>query len=188
MLIPRCVACIFSVGLTTLGAGAVIGQEYPNKPIRVVTSAAGGGTDFVSRLIAQELTASLGKQVIVDNRGSMISAEIVVKAPPDGYTLLIGTDLVWIAPLMRNTSYDPIKDLSSISLIASAPLLLVVHPSLPVKSVKELIDLAKSKPGALNSGSSTKGTPIHLAAEWGCSRAIGRHVPFHIACLPLSPP
>jgi tripartite-type tricarboxylate transporter receptor subunit TctC len=148
-------------------AGVVCAQTYPNKPIRMVTSAAGGSADFAARLIAQGLTGDLGQQVVVDNRGGSVSTSvaIVAKAPPDGYTLLLYASSLWIAPLLQQVSYDPIKDFSPITLAASSPYILVVHPTVPVTSVKELIALAKAKPGELNYGSSGLGTANHLAAE-----------------------
>ena len=148
-------------------ASELSAQPYPGKLIRIVTAPAGGGTDFVSRVIAQGLTESLKQQVIVDNRGGNVSlaAEIVAKAPPDGYTLLVYAATFWVAPLMQPVPYDPVRDFVPITLATSAPNMLVVHPSLPVKSVKELIALARAKPGMLNYGGSTPGSTTHLAVE-----------------------
>ena len=167
MLPKRFTLQVFLVVLTVTGTGVVCSQPYPNKPIRMVTSAAGGSADFAARLIAQGLTGELGQQVVVDNRGGSVSTSvgIVAKAPPDGYTLLLYASSLWIAPLLQPVSYDPIKDFSPITLAASSPYILVVHPSVPVTSVKELIALAKAKPGELNYGSSGLGTANHLAAE-----------------------
>jgi len=147
--------------------GAVFAQAYPTKPIRIVTAQAGGGTDFVSRVIAQGLTESLKQQVIVDNRGGNVSitGDVVAKAPPDGHTLLVYAATFWVAPLMQSAPYDPVRDFVPITLATSAPNMLVVHPSLPVKSVKELIALARAKPGMLNYGGSTAGSSTHLAVE-----------------------
>ncbi len=161
----RFVAWMFPLGMMVLGAGMVFGQNYPNKPIRIVASAAGGSGDFAARLIAQGLTGALGQQVVVDNRGGIIPGEIVSKAPPDGYTLLIDAASFWIGPLLQETPYDPVKDFAPVTLTDSAPNVLVVNPSLPVKSVKELIALAKARPGELNYGSSSTGSTPHLAAE-----------------------
>ncbi len=149
-----------------LCAGAYAAQEYPQKPIRVVTSAPGGGNDLVSRLVAPGLTASLGKQVIVDNRPSgVIPGQIVANAAADGYTLLLaGTDM-WLNPLTQKSPYDPLKSFATIAIAASAPNVLDVNPTLGVNTVKELIALAKTKPGTLNYGSSTVGGVSHLAAE-----------------------
>jgi tripartite-type tricarboxylate transporter receptor subunit TctC len=161
----RFVVWMFPLGMMVLGAGMVFGQNYPNKPIRIVASAAGGSGDFAARLIGQGLSGALGQQVVVDNRGGIIPGEIVSKAPPDGYTLLIDAASFWIGPLLQETPYDPVKDFAPVTLTDSAPNVLVVNPSLPVKSVKELIALAKARPGELNYGSSSTGSSPHLAAE-----------------------
>jgi len=161
---PRFVVWMFSVGMMVLGAGVVSGQEFPNKPIRMVTSPPGGGADFASRLIAQGLSGPLGQQVIVDNRGGIIPMEIVSKAPTDGYTLLLSASL-WLTPLLQNTPYDPVRDFSPITLVGNSPNVLVVHPSLPVKSVRELIALAKARPGELNYATTGRGSGAQLAGE-----------------------
>lgn len=167
MLLTRFAVGAFLVGLMAAGADVVSGQTYPNKPIRMVTSAAGGSADFAARLIAQGLTGDLGQQVVVDNRGGSVSTSvgIVAKAPPDGYTLLLYASSLWIAPLLQQVPYDPVRDFSPIILAASSPYILVVHPAVPATSVKELIALAKAKMGELNYGSSGLGTANHLAAE-----------------------
>ena len=155
MLLPRFTAVSLSLGLMVLGASSVCAQTnstgYPNKPIRVTTTESGGGSDFIARLIAQGITGPLGQPVIVENRGggATISGEIVAKAAPDGYTLLVAAGTLWIGTLMRKTSYDPVKDFSPVTLAVSTPNILVVHPSV-ASSVKELIALAKAKPGQLN--------------------------------------
>ena len=164
MLIPRFVAWMFPFGLMVLGAGVVSGQDYPNKPIRIVTGASGGGGDFASRLIGQGLTDRLGQQVVVDNRGN-IAGEIVSKAPPDGYTLLVEGASFWIAPLLQKTPYDPVRDFAPITVAVSTPNILAVHPSVTANSVKELIALAKARPGALNYASGGTGGSAHLAGE-----------------------
>ena len=159
------VHAIVAVVLIT-GAHAVSAQTYPTKPVRIVTANVGGGTDFVSRLIAQGISGPLGQQVIVDNRASgVIPGDIVAKAAPDGYTLLVAGGILWIAPLLQKTPYDPLKDFAPITLPVTAPAFLVVHPSLPVKSVRQLVALAKSRPGELNYGSTGTGSSTHLAAE-----------------------
>ncbi len=148
------------------GAGIVSGQAYPTKPVRIFASAPGGTSDFTSRIVAQGLTASLGQPVIVDNRaGGAAIAEPVSKATPDGYTLLIDGATLWVPPLMQKMPYDPVSDFAPISLIVSLPNVLVVHPALPVKSVKELISLAKARPGALSYGSTPPGGSVHLSTE-----------------------
>ena len=148
-------------------SGMAWGQAYPVKPIRMVTSAPGGGTDFVTRIIALGLTAKLGKQVIVDNRPSgIVIHEIVAKSAPDGYTMFLNGSAFWLQPFLQaNTPYDVIKDFSPITLATNSPNVLVVNPSVPAQTVRELIALAKAKPGTLNYGSSSAGTPTHLGAE-----------------------
>jgi tripartite-type tricarboxylate transporter receptor subunit TctC len=142
-------------------------QSFPTKPIRIITAQAGGGNDFAARLIAQGMTQSLGRPVIVENRGGsvVLGAEIIAKAPPDGYTLLLYGNNLWLLPFMRDkVRYDPLSDFTPITLAVNSPNVLVVNPSLPVKSTKDLIALAKAKPGELNYGGATGGV-AHLAAE-----------------------
>ena len=167
MLPARFVVWLFSVGLIFMGPGTAYAQNFPTKPIRIVTSGAGGGTDFVSRLIAHGLTENLSQQVIVDNRASgVIPGEIVFRAPPDGYTLLLATGILWLLPFLKDKMpYDPVKDFSPVTLAVSSPNILTVTPSLPVKSVKDLIAYAKAKPGALNYAITSQGGGAHLAAE-----------------------
>ena len=166
-MLLRFVFLMFSAGMM-LGAGAGFGQDYPNKPVRIVTAEGGGGADFMSRLIAQGLTVSLGQQVVVENRGGAsgaIAAQAVAKAPADGYTLLFYSNGIWTLPLLRDVPYDPVKDFAPLTLVAISPNMIVVHPSLPVRSVKQLIALAKARPGELNYSMGGTGTTPHLAAE-----------------------
>ena len=165
MLLPHAVIWMFSGGLMVLAAGMVSGQDYPNKPIRIVTSGLGGGTDFVARLIAEGISGPLGQSVVVENRANITGAEIGASATPDGYTLVVQGQALWIGPLLQKLSYDPVKDFSPITLTDRSPGLLSVHPSLPVTSVKELIALAKAKPGQLNYASTAAGSAGHLAGE-----------------------
>jgi tripartite-type tricarboxylate transporter receptor subunit TctC len=165
MLLSRFAVGILSVCLMLLGIGMSCGQGYPNKPIRIVTSEAGGGSDFAARPIAQGLSVPLSQTVIVDNRPGIIAIETVAKAPPDGYTLILYGQVIWITPLLQKTTYDVVRDFSPITMVASSPNLVVVHPSLPVTSVKELIALAKAKPGELNYGGGGAGASTHLAPE-----------------------
>jgi len=152
--------------LCALTAGAAFAQDYPTHPVRLVSSAAGGGNDFAARIIAQALSERLGQPVIVDNRGgAQIPALLVAKAPPDGYTLLVQNNTIWVAPLLEKTDYDPFRDLAPIMLTARAPNVLVVHPSLPVGSVKELIAAAKAAPGTINYASGVVGSSNYIAAE-----------------------
>jgi tripartite-type tricarboxylate transporter receptor subunit TctC len=160
---------MLSIGMLFLGMDAAHGQTYPNKVIRVVTSDAGGGNDFAARLVSPGLAAGLGQPVIVENRGGgggSIAADTVAKAAPDGYTLLCYASNIWVIPFLRDDCpYDPVKDFIPISLLATSPSVLVIHPSLPVKSVKELIALAKSKPGKLNYATGGTGSTTHIAGE-----------------------
>ena len=140
-------------------------QPYPGKPVRIVTVAPGSANDIVARLIAQEIRAGLGQPVVVDNRGA-VAAELVARAPADGYTLLLYGSAVWLSPFIRaSTPYDPVKDFAPITLVASSPNVVVVHPSLPVKSARELIALARSRPGEINYAAGSLGAAPHLAAE-----------------------
>ena len=159
---PRRFACVIAACAVALGAHA---QGYPAKPVRIVTVAPGSANDVVARFIAEDLKSAFAQPVIVDNRGT-IAAEIVAKAPPDGYTLLLYGSAVWISPLIfRNESYSPLKDLVPITLVASSPNVVVVHPSLPVKSARELVALAKKRPGELHYAAGSLGAAPHLAAE-----------------------
>jgi tripartite-type tricarboxylate transporter receptor subunit TctC len=141
------------------------GQAYPHKPIRLVTSEPGGGSDFAARLIAQGLTTVIGQRVVVDNRG-FVAGDIVARAAPDGYTLILYGSPLWLAPFLRkNVPFDPVKDFAPVSLVVNTPNVLVVHPAAGVKSVAELIALAKARPGELNYSSASTGSTQHLGAE-----------------------
>lgn len=158
------VGAVAVVAIIAGGGPAGAQDNYPNRVIRIVTPATGGGSDVLSRLVAPALTESLGQQVIVDNRGS-IAAEIAARSPADGYTLIVDGSPLWLLPLFRTVTWDPIKDFAPLTLAVSSPSMLVVHPSLPVKSVRELIALAKTHPGKLNYAAGTIGATPHLAAE-----------------------
>jgi tripartite-type tricarboxylate transporter receptor subunit TctC len=152
--------------LCALAAHSVCAQTYPTRPIRFVTAAAGGGNDFAARIIAQGLTEEFGQQVIVDNRGGAhVPANMVAKAPADGYTILVQNNTVWVAPLLEKTAYDHVRELTPITLTARAPNILVVHPSLPAGSVRDLIALAKATLGAINYASGVVGSSNHIAGE-----------------------
>lgn len=145
-------------------------QSYPARSIRIVVPyAAGGGSDILTRIIGQKMTESWGQQVVVDNRagaGGNIGTEIVARSAPDGYTLLMASSAFAINPsLYKSVPYDAIKDFSPITRPALLPNILVVHPSVPVKTVKDLVALAKSQPGQLAYASGGSGTSLHLAAE-----------------------
>jgi len=158
-----------SVCLAAVIACAAQAQEYPSRPVRVVVPfAAGGPNDIIVRLVAQKLAASLGQPFLVENRagaGGNIGTDYVAKSAPDGYTLLsVGPGSLIINPLMGKVPYDTERDFVPIALMARAPNVLVVHPSLAAHSVKELIALARARPGAINYGSGGNGSTPHLAA------------------------
>ena len=149
---------------------ALAQSSYPAKPVRlIVGQSPGGATDIVARLVAQQLSENLRQSVIVENRtgaAGSIGANFVAKSAPDGYTLLVVSSSYAINPsLYSNLPFDPVKDLAPVSLIAEAPFLLVIHPSLPARSVKELVALARTKPGELNFASGGNGSSGHLAGE-----------------------
>lgn len=159
---------ILLAAVFALGATVARGQAYPDKPLRIVTGAAGGGNDTTARLIGSLLSANLGQSVVVENRGGIgiIPAQTVAESRPDGYTLLVYVNTVWLLPFLKdNIPYDPVKDLAPISLAAILPQILVINLSVPVNSVKELIALAKAKPGNLNYSTSGVGSANHLAGE-----------------------
>jgi len=156
--------------VATMGAGVCLAQDYPAKPIRmVIPFSPGGATDVPGRLLAQKLSESLGYQVVVDNRpgaGSINGTDIVAKAAPDGYTLLAIAASFTITPnLRKKLPFDPVRDFAPVSQLVILPHVLVVHPAVPAKSVKELIALLKAKPGELNCAISGIGTSTHLALE-----------------------
>jgi tripartite-type tricarboxylate transporter receptor subunit TctC len=145
---------------------AAYAQPYPTKPVRIVTQFTGGSLDLAARLIAPKLTERFGQQVIVDNRGGVTSMELVAKSPADGYTLLIASGSLWTLQFMRdNVAWDAVRDYAPVSLLMTSPNIVVVHPSLPVRSVKALIALAKARPGELNYSTGQSGASAHLAGE-----------------------
>jgi tripartite-type tricarboxylate transporter receptor subunit TctC len=152
------------------GAAGVCAQTYPSKPIRlIVPSSPGGGTDIVGRVVAQKMTETMGQQVVVENRagaGTMIGNELVAKAPPDGYTLLMGVStLATIPSVFKVVKYDALKDFAPITQAVTVPNALVIHASVPAKNVKSLIALAKARPRELVAGSAGMGTNPHLSLE-----------------------
>ena len=158
-----------SIGLC-LAVSAAAQQAYPNKPVRVIVAFAPGGiADFAARSVSQKLSENLGVPVVVENRpgaGGITGAEIVARAAPDGYTLLVTSISHTINPSVRkNLPFDAVRDFSPVTLITDAPNFLVVHPSLPVKSVKELAALARARPGQITYASSGSGTSTHLSGE-----------------------
>ncbi len=159
------------IALAALCAGAVA-QGYPSRPVRlIVPYPPGGGTDIFARLVGVKLSEALGQPIVVEQRpgaAGVIGADVAAKAAPDGYTLVIGqaSNLAINLSLMKKLPYDPARDFAPITLVATSPNLLVVHPSLPVRTIKDLVALAKSKPGAINYASAGNGSPGHLAAEY----------------------
>lgn len=161
---------IAMAGLCALAAANA--QEFPSKPVRIMATEAGGGGDIVSRLIAPELTAVWGKQVIVDNRTSVVANEMTAKSPPDGHTLLINSSSLWLWQYLRSdVRWDALKDFTPVTWVIRQPNILVVHPSLPVTNLRGLIALAKSRPGDLNYATGVIGATTHLAAELFCTMA-----------------
>lgn len=167
----KLVLCLATSIVMTAAAATAAAQSYPSKSVRmIVPFAPGGSTDIMGRLIGQRLGEALGQQIVVDNRGgagTLIGTEIAAKSPPDGYTLLLTNVAFAINPGLhgKRLPYDPHRDFQPILLIASQPTVLAVHPSLPVRSVAELIRLARQKPGQLNFASSGTGGVGHIAGE-----------------------
>ena len=160
----------YLLALAAFAAAGAHAQNYPTKPVRIIVGfTPGGGVDINARLLAPELGKIYGQQFIVDNRpgaGTNIANELVAKAPPDGYTLLMNTAAIAInMTLYRKVNFDAVKDFAPISIFSQSPNILTVHPSLPVKNVKDLVALAKAKPGSMNYSSAGSGTTQHLTAE-----------------------
>ena len=154
---------VFSVLAAAAGVGHA--QDYPTRPVRIVTATPGGGNDYLARIIAPPLGTALGQQVIVDNRASRLVGGVVARATPDGYTLVVGGGTMQFTPLMEKSDYDLLADFAPISQLERSPNVLVVHPSLKVNTVKELVALAKTKPGSLLYGTGAGGGSLHLAGE-----------------------
>jgi tripartite-type tricarboxylate transporter receptor subunit TctC len=181
--VARLLSAAIWLGVVAAGAHA---QTYPSKAIRmVVPFPPGGTTDILARTIGQRMTEDWGQPVVIDNRpgaGGNIGTDLAAKAAPDGYTLLMGTISTHAinASLYKKLPFDPVRDFSPVSRVGTLPNILVVHPSVPVKSVKELIELAKSKPGDLNFASSGVGTSLHLSGELFNSMAGVKlvHIPY----------
>ena len=184
-MVPVTVLVVWYIALTALGPASVAAQGYPSRPIRlVVPFTPGGGSDIVGRIVGQKLANGFGQSVVIDNRpgaAGIIGTDLVAKAAPDGYTLLLGSGSHSInASLGRKLPYDALADFAPVSRLATIPNVLVVHPSVPVGSVKEIIALAKAKPGQLNYGSAGSGSTNHLAM--GLFNSLARvemvHVPY----------
>jgi len=167
----RFLSTLLVIGACALSGPLATAQPFPSKPIRMVApSSPGGPVDVIARVLAPGMTETLGQQVVVENRAGaagLIGAELVAKAPADGYTVLLGFSgpLAIVPNLNEATPYDPVRDFAPVSLAASAPYALLVHPAVPARSVKELVALAKARPGKLNYASGGNGTGIHMAGE-----------------------
>jgi tripartite-type tricarboxylate transporter receptor subunit TctC len=168
-------ALVVSAGFlhsATVFAATIAAQTYPNRAVRIVVPfPPGGGADMTARPIAQKLSERWGQPVVIDNRGGasgMIGADIVAKAPPDGYTLMVSSsaEVALNVALFPKMPYDPVRDFAPITLAIVTPIALVVHPSMPIKSVKEYIAIARAKPGSLTFGSAGAGSIHHFAGEW----------------------
>ncbi len=162
---------IVLAGIVLTAAQSAVAQDYPERPITlVVPYAAGGGNDVMARIVGEKMSKTLGQQIVIENRGGAggsIATRMVARATPDGYTLgLGGTGTLAVAPtLYPNAGYDPRKDFAPVGLIATSALVVLVHPSVPAKTLKELIALAKSKPGQINFASAGVGSGMHLGTE-----------------------
>jgi tripartite-type tricarboxylate transporter receptor subunit TctC len=174
-----------AIAAALLTGSPLVAAEYPSKPITlVVPYAAGGGNDVIARIVAERMSVNLGQPIVIENRGGAggtIATRQVAKAEPDGYTLLIATSSLAINPsLYPNAGYDPRKDFAPIGLIASSSNVVLVHPSVPAKSIAELIALAKQQPGTLTFASTGTGSSVHLAAELfaGMAGIKINHVPY----------
>ena len=181
----RITASALAAALSFAVALPAAAQNYPNRAVRIIAPfPAGGSSDLVARILAQKLTDMNGQQFIVDNRpgaGGMIGSELVAKAPPDGYNLLMAyTSHVTNPSLWTRLPYETLRDFAPVTMVAQVPSVLIVHPSLPVKSVAELITFAKRRPHELDYGSSGVGTASHLAAVLFAQRAglFMTHVPY----------
>jgi len=181
----RRAAIVAALGAVAMAAApGVSAQTYPVKPVRmIVPFAPGGGSDFIGRIAAQQLTESLGQTVIVENRagaGGSLGVEVGMKSPPDGYTLTLIAASFPVNPSLYKLNFDPIKDVQPVIQMSQGPFLVAVHPSLPVKNIKDLIALAKKSPGALNYATSGQGSIVHLATEHFASMASIKmmHIPY----------
>jgi len=170
-----------------LQAGAALAQGYPTKPVRLmVPFPPGGSTDIVARIVAHKLSAQLGQQMVIENRGGAggtLGTAVVAKAPADGYMLTVATTSTHVvAPsVYTKLEYDPVKDFAPVSLVAVTPYLLVTHPAVPAKTVKELVELLRAQPGKLNYASAGVGSTTHLAMEMlkAASKTFALHIPYN---------
>ncbi len=181
----KTMSAVVSILMVACAAG-VLAQDYPSQPIRIIVPyTAGGSSDFVARTVAAKMQENMNHAVVVENRpggNAIIGTELVAKAKPDGYTLLLGGSSVMAAnpALYTNLSYDPLRDFVPLTNAIVSPIVVVVHPGLPVTSIKELIAYARANPGKLNYGSAGVGNTLHLAAEMFCltTGTTMTHVPY----------
>jgi tripartite-type tricarboxylate transporter receptor subunit TctC len=161
--------CAFAAACCAMGSPALNAQSYPTKPIRFLVGFPPSGTnDIVARLTAQKVSEQIGQQIVVENRGganTAIATDVGARAAPDGYTILLNASGHATNPALMKLNFDPVKDFAFITLIAEVPNLVIVHPSLPVRTIRELIAVSKKRPGEINYGSSGTGTTVHLSAE-----------------------
>jgi tripartite-type tricarboxylate transporter receptor subunit TctC len=184
-MIKKIIYCVAAIVLLAFSGGA-FAQDYPNQPIRIIVPyTAGGSSDFVGRTVATKMQENMNHPVVVENRpggNAVIGTELVAKARPDGYTLLLGGSSALSAnpALYNNLPYDTLKDFAPLTNAVVSPIVVVVHPSVPVNSIKELIAYAKANPGKLNYGSAGVGNTLHLAAEMFCltTGTTMTHVPY----------
>ena len=166
----KCTTRWLAVLAASLAAFTAAAQTYPTKPVKIVVGfAPGGGSDFIARVIAQQLTGRLGTQVLVENRpgaGSLIGAEFVIKSPADGYTLLLTPASYTVNPSVYKLSFDPLNDITPIVQLSRGPYVVAVNPSVPAKTLQELVALAKREPGKLSYASSGTGAHVHVATEY----------------------
>ncbi len=165
----RHLCCLIMAATGLLAPVVAMAQTYPSKSIRMIFPfPPGGPSDIVGRVVSQKMSENMGQSVVSDNRpgaGGNLGTELLTKAPPDGYTLMLSSSSIAISPSLYKLNYDTVRDLTPIARLASIPNVMLVHPSLPVKSLKELIALARKNPGKLNYGSGGAGTTNHLASE-----------------------
>jgi tripartite-type tricarboxylate transporter receptor subunit TctC len=175
---------LLATAATLVAPAPLSAQQYPTKPVKIIVAfAPGGGNDFIARFIAQRLTTALGQQFIVENRpgaGGTVGVEAGIKSPPDGYTLTVISNSYTVNPSIYKIAFDPVADMTPVIQISQGPYVVVVHPSVPVKSIAELIAMAKSKPGQINYASSGSGSVGHLATELflGMAGIKMTHIPY----------
>jgi tripartite-type tricarboxylate transporter receptor subunit TctC len=160
----RVLSLVIGVAIT-VGPILTWAQSYPSKPIRILAPETGSGGDILARVLAQGIANNLSQPLIVENRSGALLADLIANATPDGYTVGLGAGVIWLTSLIQKTTYDPVRDFAPVSMLSATPLLMVVHPSVAATSVRELIALARARPGQLNIASGPNGGESHLAGE-----------------------